>query len=503
MRSPEFGFELANSFENEPREQCAVFGIYAPNEDVASLCVAGLQEQQNRGQESSGIIVSDGVEMRGVWGTGEVRRVYGGRLTREGYDGELIAEFSDKDHLPSLVNSICGIGHNRYGTTGSSRIENAGPFLVKGIGLAHNGNLTNAILLKEIVKNRGCKVRGTTDSEPLSHLIASEPGDTWEEKIISALEQAEGSYSLVMTTKERIYAVKDRMGNRPLCLGKLGEKGWVVASESRAIKNIGGTYVRELSAGEFLVIDEKGPRTFYQREENLAHCGFEPTYLMNPDSLWYEKEVAKLRFRGGRLLARYYPVEGADAVSAVPYSAVTAAYGYSLESGVPYFETLYKDRWLGRIFMDPDQQMRVIRTGKYSLLPEVMRERRIGRLVLIDDSIVRGTTQMGVVRLYKREFPDLELHLRFLWSQIRYSCFLGTDFATKKQLFYNNFSSDEEAAKALGVASLAHLTEEQIAEAFETPSEHICFACVNGKQPVEITEQMDKFHLEKHSSSTV
>ncbi len=475
-------------------ENCAVMGVYCKSPEsnsVSENILASLLSMQNRGQESTGMVVSNGKRMMGSWGMGEVKRAFGDRRTWESSNGSTITEYYDRDHLARLMNCFLGIGHNRYSTTGSSEIRNAGPNLVGEFALAHNGNIVNAKELREKLEAKGVKLRGTTDSEVITQYIINQEGYSIEEKIKKSLREFVGSYSLVMMSPTTLYAARDPMANRPLSIGKLDDNTIIIASETSAMKYIIG----DLEPGECVAIDNNGLRKIDQIVPGPARCLFEPTYLMRPDSLWKNERVADLRFLAGQLLFRNYPVEYAQAVTAIPYSAALAAQGFAYEAKIPYVEILYKDRWQGRIFMDPDQNQRVSKTNKYSVMIETLKKLNIQNLVVIDDSIVRGTTTENLIRMLKKEMPDLIIDLRIVWPEILYPCFLGVDFASFTELFRHHYRETLEAAARLGARSLAQLNTKEISYVFRSPLEESCYACHDGRYPIPVPENQTKFSL--------
>ncbi|MBI4236205.1 MAG: amidophosphoribosyltransferase, partial [Chloroflexi bacterium] len=360
-------------------EACGVFGACLPGEDAARTTFFGIFSLQHRGQESAGIATAD-VE---------------GRLHSHRGMG-LVARVFDEESLATLPGPLA-IGHNRYSTTGSSRLANAQPLRALGPGgdlyLAHNGNIVNAEPLRRELEDRGALFEGTTDSEVIANLIALSPGSGWEERISSAMRRLEGAYSLTILVKDAVFAVRDPHGFRPLCYGRLGS-GWVVASETCALENVGATIEREVEPGELLRLDLQGVSGAVVRREQQALCIFEHIYFSRPDSLLGGRRVYLAREAMGAQLAREHPVE-ADLVTAIPDSATAAGIGYAREAGIPYAETLVKNRYVGRTFIQPDQRLRDqgVRI-KFTPLTEVIQGKR---LVVVDDSIVRGTTTPHVV----------------------------------------------------------------------------------------------------------
>ncbi len=326
-----------------PHEACGVVGIYAPKEEVARAVFFGLYALQHRGQESAGIATSDGSQ------------IY--THTEMGLVGQGFQEY-DLSRLPGHIS----IGHTRYSTTGSSNIENAQPIISKGvnveIALGHNGNLINAVDLKKELLDWNVMFSSSADSEIIAHIISNAPANNWSDRAAYTMRKLQGAYSLVMMTKNELIGMRDPLGVRPLCIGKLNE-GWILASESCALDHIGADLVRELNPGEAVLIDQNGPKTIYQKERSgkIGQCIFEQIYFSRPDSILSEKLVYSTRMAMGAELSREFPVD-ADVVIGVPDSATAAAVGYSQESGIPYSEGLVKNRYVGRTFILPDQRLR-------------------------------------------------------------------------------------------------------------------------------------------------
>ena len=463
---------------DHPQEACGVVGVHSNNGmDVARLAFIGLYALQHRGQESVGIAASsgDGIELHTAMG--------------------LVAQTSQEEDLARLPGNIA-IGHTRYSTTGSSFLRNAQPIMSKGpnveLALAHNGNVVNALELKEELTEWGCTFTSTGDSEIIAHLISHAPATTWEQRIAYAMRRLQGAYSLTVMTKDALLGIRDPLGVRPLCIGKLDD-GWVIASETCALDHIGATYVREIEPGEAVLIDGDGLRTVYRRapKQRRASCIFEHIYFARPDSILGDKLVYSSRMAMGTELAREYPVE-ADMVIGVPDSATAAAVGYSQESGIPYGDGLVKNRYVGRTFINPDQRLRDlgVRT-KLNPLPELIKDKR---LVVVDDSIVRGTTTPHVVGLLKKGGAKT-VHLRICAPPIMWPCHLGIDLATRKELIAANMTV-EEMREFLGADSLGYLSHEGLIQAVGEPKDKMCMACFTGNYPIPVQLEMDKLALE-------
>lgn len=449
----------------KPREACGVFGIYGPGEDVARITFFGLYALQHRGQESAGIAVSDGVRATMHKGMG------------------LVAQVFTEERLRPLTGHIA-IGHNRYSTKGSSRLPNAQPYLIESalgpLAVAHNGNLVNAAALRARLLQRGVGLSSTSDSEVITQMLAGAHGDTWEARIQAFMQEAQGAYSLAILTAGALYAVRDPWGFRPLCLGRLNG-GWVVASESCALATVGAAYLREVEPGEIVAIDEQGLRSLRgARSETQALCIFEYIYFARPDSILQGQWVYRARAGLGRALAREHPV-GADVVMGIPDSATTAAIGYAEESGIPYSEGLIKNRYIGRTFIQPDDRLRQAGVAlKFNPLPDNLSGRRV---VVVDDSIVRGNTSGPIVAMLRRAGAR-EIHMRVSSPPIRYPCMMGVDMASREELIAHRLSL-EEIRRHLGVDSLGYLSLQGLLAGVGRPATGFCLACFTGSYPVE------------------
>ncbi len=406
----------------------------------------------------------------------------------------LVTQVFDEERLADLKGDIA-LGHTRYSTTGSTQIRNAQPFIVEGnlgeIALAHNGNVVNAKDLQEELRALGNTFDSSTDSEVIAVAIAQAPGDTWVEKIKHTMRRLIGAYSLALMTKDSLFALRDPMGIRPLCLGKLNG-AWVVASETCALDHLGAQFIREIGPGEMIVIDTKGV-TSYQIEESVqqASCIFEYIYFARPDSVLKGRLTYLARERMGEQLAIEHPVD-ADLVIGTPDSAIPAAIGYAKASGIPYSEGLIKNRYVGRTFIQPDQRIRELGVKlKFNPLPEVLSGKRV---IVVDDSIVRGTTTPHVVSLLRRAGAK-EVHLRICSPPIQNPCFFGVDMATKGELIAAQ-KSIPEIQRFVGANSLGYLSLEGLIKAIDLPSDGFCTACLSGSYPVAVQLELDKLSLE-------
>jgi amidophosphoribosyltransferase len=437
----------------------------------------GLFALQHRGQESAGIAVAH---------EGEVRL-----RKRMGLVGQVFSE-ADLRHLSGDM----AVGHTRYSTTGSTSPENAGPMAAESeigtVVVAHNGNIVNALELRDQVVAKGGRLQTTTDSEILTHLIAREPGITISEKLQRALRQTVGAYSLCVLTPDGITAVRDPNGIRPLCLGRL-DGGWVVASETSALATVGATFERDIEPGEILHISSAGlESSSLAHSDKRALCVFELIYFARPDSSLEGERLHLVRQRMGAELAREHGID-ADVVVGVPDSSTPAAIGYARESGIPYSEGLIKNRYIGRTFIQPDQRLREVGVRlKFNAIPEVLEGKRV---ILIDDTIVRGTTSRPIVNLL-RSAGAREVHMRVHAPPIMWPCYLGVDMASRDELIAANKTVDE-IAEVIGVDSLGYLSHDGLFRAIRHPSSNFCSACLTGNYPVEVNGVIDKLALER------
>ncbi|HEX8732173.1 MAG TPA: amidophosphoribosyltransferase, partial [Ktedonobacterales bacterium] len=404
---------------DRPHEACGVFGIYAPDMDVARVTYFGLYALQHRGQESAGIVTTDG----------------GARLHEHRRIG-LVSQVFDETALADLP-GFAAIGHTRYSTTGANRLENVQPVMAEGtlgaLAVAHNGNLTNTLTLRARLLEQGETLATTSDTEIIARMLANAPGETYDEKLRRVMPSLQGSYSLTILTPTQLIAVRDPFGVRPLCLGQLNGH-WVVASETCALDTIGATFTREIEPGEVIVIDgdgEAGLHAFQgQASSKRATCLFEYIYFARPDSVIMDRSLYLARQRMGAQLAEEYPVD-ADIVIGVPDSATPAAAGYASKLGIVYADGLIKNRYIGRTFIQPDQQMRALGVKmKFNALSAVLKGKKV---VMIDDSIVRGTTSRPLVQLM-RDAGATEVHLGISSPPFKWPCYLGLDVARRDEL---------------------------------------------------------------------
>ena len=461
--------------ESKPEDECGVFGLWAPGEDVAKLTYFGLYALQHRGQEAAGIAASDGEKIM----------VY--------KDLGLVSQVFDETSLSALRGHIA-VGHVRYSTTGSTTWENAqpmlGPVAEHTVALAHNGNLTNTRELMEYVREAsGQDISGelgrgsTTDTAVMAALLSltakQHPELDLEEVAMLMLPQLKGAFSVTFMTEDTLYAARDPHGVRPLVLGRL-ERGWVVASETAALDIVGASYVREVEPGEFLTINSDGVATRRFAPATPTGCVFEYVYLARPDTRISGRSIIAARNAMGAALAREHPVE-ADLVIATPDSGTPAAIGYSQESGIPFAQGIVKNAYVGRTFIQPTQTLRQLGIRlKLNPVREVIEGKR---LVVVDDSIVRGNTQRALVRML-REAGAKEIHIRISSPPVKWPCFYGIDFATRAELIANGMNT-QEICNHIGADSLGYLSVEGMVEASGQEASRLCMACFDGNYPIE------------------
>lgn len=460
--------------DRSPQDACGVFGVWAPGEDVAKLAYYGLYALQHRGQESAGIATSDGSKIL----------VY--------KDMGLVSQVFDEQHLGVLTGHIA-VGHCRYSTTGGSTWHNAQPTLGGHddgtVALAHNGNLINSAELRDLVDSRAdgahrgeLRHGNTTDTALVTALLTDSPGTPVEERAREVLPLLRGAFCFVFMDEHTLYAARDPQGIRPLVLGRL-ERGWVVASETAALDIVGASLVREVEPGELVAIDEDGLRTSRFADPEPKGCVFEYVYLARPDTTIAGRAVHEARVEMGRVLAREHPVE-ADLVIPTPESGTPAAIGYAQESGIPFGQGMVKNAYVGRTFIQPSQTIRQLGIRlKLNPLGHVIKGKR---LVVVDDSIVRGNTQRSLVRML-REAGAAEVHVRISSPPVRWPCFYGIDFATRAELIATGLGVDDVRA-SIGADSLGYISEDGMVEATRQPADRLCTACFTGRYPVALPQ---------------
>jgi len=470
---------LPDHEEYEKKEKCGLFGIWGPRE-ASQLCYQGLFAQQHRGQESAGIVVSDGVMLNGHAGMGLVSQVFNPRMLREDLAGH------------------AAIGHVRYSTTGSSKLCNAQPllrqYLMGPVAVAHNGNLINAQLLRRQYEEHGHIFQSTTDTEIIVHLLAKPTHVDKHDPLPHVLRHLQGAFSLLFLFPNRIEAVRDPWGIRPLVLGQTSEGHYCVASETCAFDAIGAELIREVEPGEIVRIDQHGlsTRQFDEPAPQLAHCCFEHVYFANPASKVFGQNVHLVRQNLGRQLAREAPV-AADYVMPMPDSGRSAALGFAKESAIQFEEGIVPNRFVGRTFILPGQAQRDRAVSmKLNIIPDIIEGKRIA---IVEDSVVRGTTTRSKMRAIRRAGAK-EIHLRVSCPPIRHPCFYGIDFPTSEELIAHN-RSVEQIAQFLEVDSLAYLSLEGMLSCMKQAASEYCTACWSGRYKVPIDQPLSKFSFER------
>ena len=476
------GPEQSGGAPDRMEEACGVFGVLASGQQVSSLCYFGLYALQHRGQEAAGIAAFEGDRVR---------------LHK---DMGLVSQVFDQDVLERMPGDLA-VGHTRYSTTGSSRVCNAQPLvLMTRLGpfaLAHNGNLVNAMQLRDQLQQQGCRATGTTDSELIAFAVQAhvEAGLDWDEAIKAAACQCQGAFSLVIGTPDALYGLRDGHGLRPLVFGSLPEAevpSWVLSSETCGLDIVGARFHDDVAAGELVRFHSGEAQPFRSRwiEETPKLCVFELIYFARPDSRFFGESLYSYRKRIGQRLAQESPVE-ADLVIGVPDSGIPAAIGYSQASGIPFGDGLIKNRYVGRTFIQPTKAMREagIRV-KLNPLPDVLEGQRI---VVIDDSIVRGTTSRKLVQAF-RDAGAREVHMRISSPPVTHPCFYGIDTDTQDQLIAARLELEEIEAH-LGVDSLAYLSREGMLHCAQEQSENFCSACFDGNYPIPVEDGMRKSKL--------
>lgn len=465
--------------EYEKKEKCGLFGIWGPS-NAAAICYQGIFAQQHRGQESAGIATSDGTELRGYTGMGLVSQVFNARMLREELAGH------------------AAVGHVRYSTTGSSKLCNAQPllrqYLMGPVAVAHNGNLINAGLLREEYEKHGHIFQSTTDTEIIVHLLAKPSHVDKHDPLPHVLKHLQGAFSLLFLFPDRMEAVRDPWGIRPLVIGQTAEGHYCIASETCALDAIDAQYIREVEPGEIIRIDNNGmhSRRYDKAVEDGARCIFEHVYFANPASIVFGHNVHVVRQEMGRQLARESLVP-ADCVMPMPDSGRSAALGFSKESGLPFEEGIVPNRFVGRTFILPDQIQRDRAVNmKLNIIGELVKGKR---LIIVDDSVVRGTTTRSKMRALRRAGAK-EIHLRVSCPPIRHPCFYGIDFATSKELIAHNRTIDQ-IRDYVEVDSLSYLSLEGMVACTKQRPSNCCTACWSGQYKIPIDQQTTKFSFER------
>ncbi|MFZ5800830.1 MAG: amidophosphoribosyltransferase [Candidatus Omnitrophota bacterium] len=460
-----------------PKEYCGLFGICG-NPEASKLTYLGLYALQHRGEEACGMVTSDGQDMHSHKDMG------------------LVADVFNEEILARLKGELA-IGHTRYSTTGSSLVKNAQPLFVDYQGgflaIAHNGNLVNSLELKTQLERSGSIFQTTCDSEIIIHLMAKSKSGDMVEKLVESLKKVKGAYSLVVLTQDKLIGVRDPFGFRPLVLGKLGE-AYCLASETCAFDLIEAQLLREVEPGEIVVIDKNGVKSHkpFPVPKRYAFCIFEHVYFSRPDSQVFGDTVHLVRQNLGINLAKEHPAK-ADLVIPVPDSGTSAALGFSHESGIPIEQGIIRNHYVGRTFIQPQQEIRDLGVKvKFNILKEVIKGKR---LVIVDDSIVRGTTSKKRVKELRRAGAK-EVHMRISCPPHRFPCFYGIDFHTQKELIAHT-NSLKEIQEFLEVDSLGYLSLEGMLKSASLPKENYCVACFTGNYPVAYSSKANKYALER------
>ncbi len=464
--------------DDKPHDECGVIGIYAPQEDVARMAYFGLYALQHRGQEAAGIAVADGSYIREHKGLGLVSQVF------------------NQNNLALLAGHMA-IGHTRYSTTGSSSLRNAQPFFIDTqhgpLAMAHNGNIINAAALRKELLQRGIGLSSSSDSEVITMTLAGASGTTWEQRLQNTMPSWRGAYSLVILTRDQVFAVRDPWGFRPLSIGYLPNGGFAAASETGALQTIGCTEIREIQPGEIVTFDASGISSCQGQAAapKLARCTFEQIYFSRPDSNWNGLSVHHVRQRLGEELWHEAKISG-DVVIPVPDSAVPAAIGYARVSGLPYNDGFIKNRYIGRTFIQPTDSLR--RQGvalKFNALADNLRDQRV---VMIDDSIVRGNTSGPLVKLL-RDAGAKEVHLGITCPPITHPCFMGVDMGTYHELIGHQMNV-EQIREHIGCDSLHFLSLDGMMRAIGRDSGY-CNACFTGVYPIPLDVMHTKTGFEQ------
>lgn len=476
MKKADFQLILDPSLDKF-KDECGVFGVYSKSPmDVSGMTYYGLYALQHRGQESAGIAVGNGTEV-------DIHKGLG-----------LITEAFTKDDLNRLKGHIA-IGHVRYSTTGSTKVENAQPLLASSklgpIAMAHNGNLVNADVIRDLLEDGGHVFHTTIDSEVIATLIARGAKRGIERAVVDAIQAVRGSFAMVIATKDKLIGARDPHGIRPLCIGKVDD-AYVMSSESCALDAVGAEFVRDVEPGEVVVIDEDGIKSIKYSENTLCHtCAFEYIYFARPDSVIDGLDVQVTRVKAGEELYKEHPIE-ADIVSAVPDSGIPAAIGYARASGIPYDTAFVKNRYVGRTFITPSQEIREKAVAvKLNPLKVNVKGKRV---ILIDDSIVRGTTSKHLVDSLRRAGAK-EVHFLVASPVVKFPCYFGIDTPYRSELIGANHSI-EEMADMIGADSLGYLSMDGMYNTFKG-KEGFCVGCFNGVYPVSTPIETSKDHLER------
>lgn len=483
---PLLGSDADFCADEGPKEECGIFGIFAPGEEVARITFFGLFALQHRGQESAGIAVSDGRKICVHKEMGLVTQVF-------------------DEHVIQKLKGISAIGHTRYSTTGSSVVCNAQPLTsfsrVGEIAVAHNGNLVNTSELRAELEADGCEFETTNDSEVIAKLLAKMHTDCIEEAVQQTMLRLKGAYSLVILTRDKLIGVRDSYGIRPLCLGRINGSYYVLASESCALTPVGASYLREVEPGEMIIIDRDGQREMQAiPTQRHATCLLEFIYFARPDTMLYNRSLHYARRRMGHELAKEHPAPGAHVVIPVPDTGTPAAIGYAEAARIPYGEGIIKNRYIQRTFIQPSQRMRDMGARmKYTPLKEALAGKKV---VVVDDSIVRGTTTGKLVKMLF-DAGAVEVHVRITAPPVKFPCYYGIDMANQDELIAAH-QSVEEIRQTIGATSLGYLSQSGVVRAIGMHKDNFCRACFDGKYPIPVPQdvRVTKLMLERQRHQT-
>ena len=456
------------------KDECGVLGIFSQtSKSLARRVAFGLISLQHRGQESAGIASYD---------EGKVRHYKEMGLVQDVFNNDIL------DKLPGSIS----VGHVRYSTTGESHVSNAQPLVINyrggSIALTHNGNLVNADKIRDKLEIAGSIFQTSIDTEVIANLIAKNYSLGFKESILKTIQEIKGAFALVIVCEGKLIGVRDPNGLRPLCIGKLPDGGIVLSSESCALDVVGAELVRDVKNGEMVIIDENGIESIiYDDTQRVAHCIFEYVYFARPDSIIDGVSVSSSRRHAGKILAQEHPVE-ADIVIAVPDSGIDAAIGFGQEAGIPYGIGLIKNKYIGRTFIQPDQESRELAVRlKLNVLKENIKGKRV---VVVDDSIVRGTTSRKIVDALKKAGAT-EIHMRVSSASVKYPCFFGIDTPNRKQLVGSS-KSDEEVRELIGADSLGYISVKGLLKSVGKTNCDMCTACFDGDYPMPVPEEVNK-----------
>jgi amidophosphoribosyltransferase len=464
--------------DDHPHEECGVIGIFAPNEDVASMAFFGLFAMQHRGQEAAGIAVADGQSMSIYKNVGLISQVFG-------------------PHTLDTLKGHYAIGHTRYSTTGSSLVRNVQPFMIETmhgpLALGHNGNLVNTMELRQRLLEDGVGLSSSSDSEVMTMMLARAQGNTWSERIQACMKEWIGAYSLVILTRDCVYVARDPWGFRPLCIGWLPNGGYAAASETGALHTLGCEAIREVNPGEIVTLSHNAlvVHQALRPHNPLARCVFEFVYFARPDHVWDNQSVHHVRQRLGEELAAEMNID-ADVVVPVPDSSVPASIGFSRITGIPYNDGFVKNRFVGRTFIEPTDSLRKRGVAmKYNVINENVLDKRV---IMIDDSIVRGNTTGPLIKLL-RNAGAKEVHVAITCPPIKHPCYMGVDMGMHENLIAHKRTVDEIRA-IVDADSLTYLSLEGMMRAVGR-AEGYCHACFTGQYPIEVNAQTAKTGFER------